>query len=339
VNVHSDIGGGAANIEEVPSDPQPHFHLLPNGVGLKAAVLSRPFAPVGPYYSPGMGGKMVIVEIDGKRLQTTRDLAAEKRLASSIIASCPTLARTTEYDGEWSIDEPEDCLELLMRVSRQAGLADFQMRIQRENDWFATTGTVQIDEERVVELQQLLAILDRSPSRFVPLGDGQFLALTEEFRQRLNELRGVSERHGKGFRIHPLAALTMEDWIDDVEQLKTDKHWQAHIKKLREVESFQPELPSTLQAELRDYQVDGFRWLARLAHWGVGACLADDMGLGKTVQSLALILTRAAAGATLIIAPTSVCMNWIGEAERFRWTPTVRSRRVQLWVIATGRCR
>jgi SNF2 family DNA or RNA helicase len=336
VNVHSDIGGGAANIEEVPSDPQPHVHLLPNGTGLKAAVLSRPFAPAGPYYSPGAGGKTIIAEVDGERLQTTRDLAAETRLANAIIAACPTLERTEEYDGEWLIDEPEDCLELLvelqalddvvtvewpegekMRVSRQAGLADFQMQIQWENDWFTTTGKVQVDEDRVVELQQLLALLDRSPSRFVPLGDGQFLALTEEFRQRLNELRGVSEKHGKGFRIHPLAALTMEDWLDDVEQLKTDKHWQAHIKKLRDSESFQPELPSTLQAELRDYQVDGFRWLARLAHWGMGACLADDMGLGKTVQSLALILTRAAAGATLIIAPTSVCMNWMSEAERF----------------------
>jgi hypothetical protein len=27
-------------------------------------------------------------------------------------------------------------------------------------------------------------------------------------------------------------------------------------------------------------------WLARLAGWGLGACLADDMGLGKTVQAL-----------------------------------------------------
>jgi superfamily II DNA or RNA helicase len=336
VNVHSDIGGGAANIEEVPSDPQPHIHLLPNGTGLKVAVLSRPFAPVGPYYSPGVGGKTVIVEIEGKRLQTTRDLAAEKRLANAIISACPTLERAEGSGGEWSIEEPEDCLELLvelqaladvvnvewpegekMRVSRQTGLADFQMRIQRENDWFATTGSVQVDGDRVVELQQLLALLDRSPSRFIPLGDGQFLALTEEFRQRLNELRGVSERHGKGFRIHPLAALTMEDWLEDVEQLKTDKHWQAHIQKLRDAESFEPELPSTLQAELRDYQIDGFRWLSRLAHWGVGACLADDMGLGKTLQSLALILTRAAAGPTLVIAPTSVCMNWLSEAERF----------------------
>jgi len=27
-----------------------------------------------------------------------------------------------------------------------------------------------------------------------------------------------------------------------------------------------------LQAELRDYQREGFTWLTRLAEWGVGAC-------------------------------------------------------------------
>ena len=118
-------------------------------------------------------------------------------------------------------------------------------------------------------------------------------------------------------RFHPLASLAMEDWIDEVGQLKADKHWKEHIKRLKEVQNLKPELPSTLQADLRDYQVDGFEWLARLAHWGVGACLADDMGLGKTLQTLAVILTRAPEGPTLIVAPTSVCMNWISEAEKF----------------------
>jgi SNF2 family DNA or RNA helicase len=336
VTIHSDIGGGATNVEEVPSDPQPYIHLLPSGMGLKVTLLSRPFAPAGPYYSPGTGGETVIAEIEGKRLQTHRDLAAERRFANAVVASCPTLERLDEQGDEWSIEDPQECLELLlelqavgdlamvewpegekMRVSRQAGLGDFKLRIQREQDWFATSGEVRVDEDRVLELQQLLALLDGSPNRFIPLGDGQFLALTQEFRQRLDELKAISDRHGKGLRVHPLAALTMEDWLDDVGQLKADKHWQTHIKKLREAESFTPELPSTLQAELRDYQVDGFRWLARLAHWGVGACLADDMGLGKTLQSLAVILTRAAQGATLIIAPTSVCMNWMSEAEKF----------------------
>jgi SNF2 family DNA or RNA helicase len=337
VTIHSDIGGGSDNIEEVPSDPQPHIQLFPIGTGLKLTILARPFAPAGPYYSPGTGGETVIAEIDGKRLQTRRDLAAESRLADAVISACPKLVETPELDGEWSIEDPETCLELLlelqnladvatiewpegekMRISRQAGLSDFKLRINRENDWFATSGEVKVSDEEVLELQQLLALLDRTPSRFIPLGDGQFLALTQEFRQRLDELRLVSSRAGKkGLGMHPLAALTMSDWIDDVGKVETDKHWKSHIQKLREVESLEPELPSTLQAELRDYQLEGFRWLARLAHWGVGACLADDMGLGKTLQSLAVILTRAPKGATLVIAPTSVCMNWLSEAQKF----------------------
>ena len=69
-------------------------------------------------------------------------------------------------------------------------------------------------------------------------------------------------------------------------------------------------MPSTLQAELRDYQVEGFAWLSRLAHWGAGACLADDMGLGKTVQAIAAMLEQAAKGPCLVVAPTSVCHNW-----------------------------
>ncbi len=41
------------------------------------------------------------------------------------------------------------------------------------------------------------------------------------------------------------------------------------------------------------------------------------MGLGKTVQALALILARAVEGPTLVVAPTSVCLNWAEEARRF----------------------
>jgi SNF2 family DNA or RNA helicase len=51
--------------------------------------------------------------------------------------------------------------------------------------------------------------------------------------------------------------------------------------------------------------------------WGVGACLADDMGLGKTVQALALVQRRHTEGATLVVAPASVCRNWIVEIKKF----------------------
>ena len=49
------------------------------------------------------------------------------------------------------------------------------------------------------------------------------------------------------------------------------------------------------------------------------------MGLGKTLQALALILSRAPAGPTLVLAPTSVCGNWLEEARRF--APTLRPLR------------
>jgi superfamily II DNA or RNA helicase len=342
VTIHSDIGGGVASAEEVPAQTKPHIHLLPAGGGLKLAVLSRPFAQGGPYYHPGAGGETVIAEIDGKRLQTTRNLREEKKLANQAIAACPTLSRQEEEDGEWLVEDPEDCLELLLelqalgdivvlewpegeklRVSHQANLKDFKLTIQRQNDWFATGGELKLDDRLVLDMQRLLELLEQTPSRFVPLGNGQFLALTQEFRKRLDELRAFSEKQGKGLRVHPLAALALEDWVEEVGELKADKHWQAHIQRLKEIQNLEPKLPSTLQADLRDYQIDGFQWLARLAHWGVGACLADDMGLGKTLQALAVILTRAPAGPTLIVAPTSVCMNWVSEAQRF--APTLNA--------------
>jgi SNF2 family DNA or RNA helicase len=85
-------------------------------------------------------------------------------------------------------------------------------------------------------------------------------------------------------------------------------------------------LPPTLRAELRDYQVEGFVWLSRLARWGAGACLADDMGLGKTVQAIAVMLDRAEEGPCLVVAPTSVCPNW--ESETARFAPTLRLHRL-----------
>ncbi|TFI54938.1 DEAD/DEAH box helicase [Mastigocladus laminosus UU774] len=336
VTVHSDIGGGLEGAEEVPAQTIPHIHLLPANAGLKVSVLSRPFAQGGPYYRPGTGGETVIAEIDGKRLQTRRNLHEEKQLANAVIAACPTLTRAEEQDREWLIEDPEDCLELLLelqalgdtvvlewpegeklRVKHQADLKDFQMSIQRQQDWFAADGELKLDNDLVLDMQQLLALLEKTPSRFIPLGDGQFLALTQAFRKRLDELRAFSEKHSKGIRFHPLATLGLEDFVDEVGKVKADKHWKAHIQRLKEVQSLQPELPSTFQAELRDYQMEGFSWLARLAHWGVGACLADQMGLGKTVQALAVILMHAHEGPTLIVAPTSVCMNWVSEASRF----------------------
>jgi len=61
-----------------------------------------------------------------------------------------------------------------LRVKHQADLKDFQLSIQRQQDWFAATGELKLDKDLVLDMQQLLELLDKTPSRFIPLGDGQF---------------------------------------------------------------------------------------------------------------------------------------------------------------------
>ncbi|WP_246257158.1 DEAD/DEAH box helicase [Amycolatopsis anabasis] len=74
--------------------------------------------------------------------------------------------------------------------------------------------------------------------------------------------------------------------------------------------------PDGLRATLRDYQLQGLRWLDRMTALGFGGCLADDMGLGKTIMLIALHLCRGS-GPTLVLCPASLLGNWEREIRRF----------------------
>lgn len=343
LTVHSDIGGGAFEVESVEADPRPVIQLRPYGSGLKALLLVRPFGDNGSCYRPGAGGETVIAEVEGKRLQARRNLADERIRAEILTEHCPVLHRILPFESEWTVEELEDCLELLeqinalgdtvrvewpdgekMRVSHSASASQFRAQIKRDRDWFSIQGTLKLDESLVIDMRQLLEFVEKSKGRFVAIGEGQFIAITEEFRRRLDELRAYSEPVGKGVRVHPLAAPALEDFTQQFGELKVDDEWTANLKRLDDSQAIAVSVPSTLRADLRDYQVEGFAWLSRLAHWGVGACLADDMGLGKTLQALGVILARAAEGPSLVIAPTSVVMNW--ETEIGRFAPTLTPR-------------
>jgi len=80
-------------------------------------------------------------------------------------------------------------------------------------------------------------------------------------------------------------------------------------------------LPTGFNADLRPYQHQGLSWLQFLRDYGLAGILADDMGLGKTVQTLAHLLLEKQSGRmdrpSLVIAPTSLMVNWRIEAERF----------------------
>ncbi|MCK5199317.1 MAG: DEAD/DEAH box helicase, partial [Spirochaetales bacterium] len=87
-------------------------------------------------------------------------------------------------------------------------------------------------------------------------------------------------------------------------------------------------LPADLKAELRPYQLSGYKWLYHNYSIGIGSIIADDMGLGKTLQVIAFILKLKEAGdlktkKVIAIVPASVMLNWQREIEKF--APALKS--------------
>ena len=339
--VHSDIGVDESDATEVAADSTPRIHLTPNGQGLAAEPLVVPFESKGPSFAPGKGSQVVLAVIDQQRVKTTRDLKLEARRMNRVVASCRVL-RDADRDGTiWTVPDPYDCLELVeqlqmmgdevlvawpkgetIRISGRATMDRLALKIRKKLDWFGIEGTVELDNGVLVSLRNLIDKAKDSKGRFLPVGDKEFIALGAAFRKRIDDIAGLSEMQGKkGLRFHATRSHAIEAITRDAGAVDADELWARQLRRFREAQQVAAPIPATLRAELRDYQVDGFQWATRLAAWGAGACLADDMGLGKTVQALAVSLRRAPNGPTLVVAPTSVCANWIDEARRF--TPTL----------------
>ena len=337
IEVHSDIGGDE-ELPRVDGDPTPYLALTPNADGLTAELRVRPLGSGGSGFTPGHGGaELTAAAADGIRRRVCRNLAQERKQARAAVEACPALEGWEIDPFVWGLPEPQDCLELLeqlqaldgqvivewprgqnLKLSGRADSSGFSLSLNHRGDWFEASGELQVNENLVFDLQRLLALLDTGGgSRFLPLGDGRFLALTERFRKRLQDLRDIADSGARKPRYHPLSAPVLEEIASDFGQFQADATWYERLERLRRADASPAVIPATLEAELRDYQVDGYRWLMRLAEWGVGACLADDMGLGKTMQALAALVARAPLGPSLVIAPTSVCSNWLSEARRF----------------------
>ena len=269
------------------------------GCGLTVALAIEPIPDSGICFEPGVGGTTVFADRNGDNVQTRRDLDAERRLTDELVARCPPFASRPSEARPLILPEPLPCLELLellkhaeARLQVAEGRAVSRRRAgvyavagpHREvrHGMVAGIGQLAIDDRRVLDLKRLFDLLEASPgSRFLELGGGEFLALTSTFRRQLDDLAALATPAAQGaMRLHPLAALALDDLLSDAE-VDADEGWHELQARLSDAESFEPVLPSTLQAELRPYQVEGFRWLVRLSRWGAGACLADDMGLGQ----------------------------------------------------------
>ncbi|GHV28751.1 SWF/SNF family helicase [Synergistales bacterium] len=344
VTVHSDVAGVESGADEVEPDGKLYLQLQPNGDGLDLEALIRPLGVGSASCVPGVGGRNIFGLLDGRRVRTKRDIKNEDAVFSDFIGKCRALASAEQLsENRWTATGAQTSLELLLQLqelgdgiavewprggekrvsSIPASAASFSVRSSR--DWFAVSGEIKVDEELVLGMKDIVKLLGESAGRFIPIGNDRFLALTEEFRRRIEELAALGDLKGDELRISPLSAAVLSPLSEEAGGFDdSEGKWGACVAKIDEASAMIPDLPRTFKGELRPYQLEGYRWMTRLAHWGAGACLADDMGLGKTAQSLALLLSRGKDGPALVIAPTSVCPNWFDEASRF--TPALALR-------------
>jgi superfamily II DNA or RNA helicase len=272
---------------------------------------------------------------DGARIFATRDLDDEEARAEHLLAALPLAGATRHGPFDVRIDDVDRACDVVatlselgdaivtewpegekIRVASTLDTKSLKLKITRKRDWFGIDGGADVEGAKV----GIHALLEaaRAGRRFVRLEGGALAAIGRDLRARLARADDVLQEARDGLVAHPPAVAAITELVDDEKkQLSAAREWLELRARIERAETYEPELPDGLDAELREYQLEGYRWLMRLAECGTGACLADDMGLGKTIQSLAVLQARRALGPALVVAPTSVGANWADEAARF----------------------
>lgn len=215
-------------------------------------------------------------------------------------------------------------------------------------DWFGLELGVSIDGKQTNLLPILLSALKNKrhavnmdkdePSAdqlwYFPLPNGSRLALPAirvwTMMSVLKNLYNFENLDADGsLRLSRLEAANLADIENVMQALNMRWFGGEKIRKLgQKLKDFSGikaiESPKNFKADLRNYQKDGLNWMQFLREYDLGGILADDMGLGKTIQALAYIMHEKQENRLkkpiLVVAPTSVLVNWRLEVERFAST-------------------
>ncbi len=202
-----------------------------------------------------------------------------------------------------------------------------KVQVENEDSWFAVRFDISgIEEKEVTKVLQALV----EKEAFYETNEGKILDLTEESFQEtaeiLKQIRGKLQKDGS-FKLPNYQGLQVKELMKDYQHTSWDHQFSEMLKDLVHPEKFNAPLPQHLKADLRNYQITGFKWLKMLSTYQLGGILADDMGLGKTLQAITYFLSEKEEGhlsaPALIVAPASLTYNWQSEIEKF--APTLKS--------------
>jgi SNF2 family DNA or RNA helicase len=175
------------------------------------------------------------------------------------------------------------------------------------------------------EIREVLEALEEK-RKYYRLPNGSLMSLqTREFEQIQRYLQSpllLDQDLAGGLTLPVEKCLQLLDTVEVSDVFKLEESFRQFMDKLRNPGRLEFEVPSSLEATLKEYQKVGYKWMKTLAHYGFGGILADDMGLGKTIQSITYIVSvvaeiREGKQPVLVVCPSSVMYNWLNEFGKF----------------------
>ena len=344
VELHSSLIEGGSTLPIVDGLWNVGFKLSPRqGGNWEVEVFVRPLLGGRRTYPLAEGDSIIIDENKEKgRTRVKRNMEMEQSQRELVAAFWQSEGY---YFDEKDTYPPEFMLDLVDMIQQHSdtfyaewpegqgfkirsfarGASTWNGVLKQRGQWFDIEGDIDIDENTRISISELLELVGKSKGKYVRIGEGEFLALSEQLQKQLRALDAIANRERGKIKISPFSAALMgDDLLKGDLTLSMDEELQSIRQRILDGSNYSPAVPKELNATLRPYQRDGFLWMARINSWGAGALLADDMGLGKTVQTIAFLLLKKDEGPSLVVAPASVASNWKTEIERFAPTLNVQ---------------
>lgn len=153
--------------------------------------------------------------------------------------------------------------------------------------------------------------------KYILLSDGNRAIIDNNYVKRLERIF-KQEKSGKGIKISFFDLPEVESMLE--ERMKGEVFERHHkvFEGFNELSKQKMRFPQ-VNAQIRNYQQEGVKWINYLYENNLGGCLADDMGLGKTLQTIAMLsrIYPKVKEPTLIVMPKSLIFNWQNELQRF----------------------
>ncbi|MCF0156871.1 MAG: SNF2 helicase associated domain-containing protein, partial [Veillonella sp.] len=179
--------------------------------------------------------------------------------------------------------------------------------------------------------EELIAVMEafRAKKKYHRLQDGSFIPVNSPDIEALITMAdklGIKPKDLAKERIHlPMyRALYLDSLAQEQEEriLSYDGAFRTFVETFSVEQKSQKAFvkPSTVQAQLRPYQEEGFAWIRMLETYQFGGILADDMGLGKTLQVITALEASYQDGLakpSLVVVPAALVYNWAEEFSKF----------------------